>query len=215
MSIDTGDFAVNCVNQGLFLGVNPHFLIAVAFSLSGIKDDTNGNRIGPFRVTQADWDAKLADPAFENSLTSADITNPIMQCSFATVQTLHAQDSLVQTLKRYPSADELYAQWPKSPALPGNSLQSALDNTRALILPAVQAALAGMDEGPVVGDVDLSSIAAGPRLDNAKRSSVPSRALAMQPPIRLPLWQTPSLSRTSTPRLCSIPPASTAWDCFN
>jgi Phage tail lysozyme len=168
MSIDTGDFAVNCVNQGLFLGVNPHFLIAVAFSLSGIKDDTNGNRIGPFRVTQADWDAKLADPAFENSLTSADITNPIMQCSFATVQTLHAQDSLVQTLKRYPSADELYAQWPKSPALPGNSLQSALDNTRALILPAVQAALAGMDEGPVVGDVDLSSIAAGPRLDNAK-----------------------------------------------
>jgi Lysozyme like domain len=32
----------------------------------------------------------------------------------------------------------------------------------------VQAALAGMDEGPIVGDIDLSSIAAGPRLDNAK-----------------------------------------------
>ena len=46
-----------------------------------------------------------------------------------------------------------------------NSLQRALDNTRALILPAAQA---GMDEGPIVGDVDLNSIAAAPRLDNAK-----------------------------------------------
>lgn len=46
-----------------------------------------------------------------------------------------------------------------------NSLQRALDNTRALILPAAQA---GMDEGPIVSDVDLNSIAAGPRLDNAK-----------------------------------------------
>jgi hypothetical protein len=168
MSVDTGDFAITCVNQGLFLGVNPHFLVAVAFSLSGIKDDANGNRIGPFRFTQADWDAKLNDPAFDGSLTSADITDSGMQCIFAAVQTLHAQDSLVQALNRYPSANELYGQWPKNPALPGNGLQSALDNTRALILPAVQAALAGMDEGPIVGDIDLSSIAAGPRLDNAK-----------------------------------------------
>jgi hypothetical protein len=99
----------------------PTAFIAVAFSLSGIEDDMDGNRIGPFRVTQADWDAKPADPTFENSLTSADITNPIMQCSFATAQTLHAQDSLVQTLNRYPNTDELYAQWPKNPALPGTA----------------------------------------------------------------------------------------------
>jgi hypothetical protein len=167
MSVDNGDFAITCVNQGLFLGVNPHFLVAVAFSLSGIKDDTDGNRIGPFRLTQAGWDAQLGDPAFDNSLVSGDINDPGMQCIFAAVQTLHAQDSLVQTLNRYPSANELYAKWPQNPALPAGGLQSALDNTRALILPAVQAALAGMDEGPIVGSVDFSSIPVGPRLTNA------------------------------------------------
>jgi hypothetical protein len=56
-----------------------------------------------------------------HSLTSADITNPTMQCSFATAQTLHAQDSLVHTLNRYPNTDELYAQWPKNPGLPGTA----------------------------------------------------------------------------------------------
>ena len=166
MPIHNGDFARNCVNQGLFFGVNPHFLLAVAFSLSGIKDDTDGNKVGPFRITQADWDAQLADPAFDSSLVSGDINDPGMQCIFAAVQTLHAQDGLVAALNRYPSANELYAKWPKDPALP-NGLQGALDKTRALVQPAVEAALAGMDEGPV-GDIDLSSIAAGPRLDNAK-----------------------------------------------
>jgi hypothetical protein len=168
MTIHNGDFASSCVNQGLFFGVNPHFLLAVAFSLSGIKDDSDGNKIGPFRLAQADWDAKLADPAFDNSLTSTDINEPGLQCIFAAEQTLQAQDTLVQTLNRYPSANELYAQWPKNPPLPGNSLQSALDNTRALIAPAVDAALAGMDEGPIVGNANLGSIAAGPRLNNAK-----------------------------------------------
>src|SRR5260221_11205348 len=126
MPIHNGDFARNCVNQGLFFGVNPHFLLAVAFSLSGIKDDSDGNKIGPFRLTQADWDAKLADPAFDNSLTSTAINETGLQCIFASAQTLQAQNTLVQTLNRYLNANELYAQWPKNPPLQGISLQSAL-----------------------------------------------------------------------------------------
>jgi Lysozyme like domain len=167
MSIHNGDFARDCVNQGLGFEVNPHFLLAVAFSLSGIKDDTDGTRVGPFRVTQADWDAQLGDAAFDNSLVSGDINDPGMQCLFAAVQTRRAQDKLVTALNRFPSANELYAEWPKNPALPAGGLQGALNSTRALVLPAVEAALAGMDEGPI-GAINLSSIAAGPRLDNAK-----------------------------------------------
>src|SRR4051794_14220496 len=120
MTIHNGDFARNCVNQGLFREVNPHFLLAVADFLSGIKDDTIGSKIGPFRFTQADWNAKLTDPAFDNSLTPADINSPGMQCVFAAVQTFQAQEPLVQTLNRYPSVNELYAKWPTDPPLPGN-----------------------------------------------------------------------------------------------
>src|SRR6266849_4780998 len=118
MPIHNGDFARNCVNQGFFFGVNPHFLLAVAFSQSGIKDDTNGNKIGPFRITQAVWDAQLADTAFDNSLVPSDINDPGLQCVFAAVQVLRAQDGLVTALNRSPSANELYEKWPKDPALP-------------------------------------------------------------------------------------------------
>lgn len=171
MPIHNGDFARQCVNQGLFYGVNPHYLLAIADFLSGIKDDTisdaNGSLVGPFRLKQSIWDSKLADPLFEDSLRPEDVNQPMMQCMFAAVQTLHAQDALVASLKRFPSANELYARWPAEPALPSGSLQVSLDKARALVQPAVEAALAGMDEGPVVGNIDLSSIAAGPKRDNA------------------------------------------------
>ena len=172
MAIHNGDFARHCVNQSLFYGVNPHFLLAVADSLSGIKDDTvqdtNGkSRIGPFRLLQSDWDSEMNDPLFEESLRPDDINEPMLQCIFAAVQTLHAQDELEKTLKRFPSADELYAKWPSDPAFPGTPLQASLNKTRALVQPAVEAALAGMDEGPVVGSIDLSLIPAGAKRDNA------------------------------------------------
>ena len=54
---DAATFAEECVRQGLFLGVNPHYLLAVAMLRSGIKDDVDGSRVGPYRVTQALWDA--------------------------------------------------------------------------------------------------------------------------------------------------------------
>jgi hypothetical protein len=167
VTIDRDDFAIDCVNQGLFFGVNPHFLVAVANSLSGIKDDTDGTKIGPFRLVQVDWDAKLTDPLFDSSLQSSDISDPGMQTIFAAVQTLHAQEALVKSLNRYPSANELYAKWPATPALPADGLQKPLDDTRALISSAVLSALEGIDEEPVTGNVNFSSIAPGARLDNA------------------------------------------------
>ena len=117
MTISNADFALQCVNQGLFYGVNPHYVLAVAHIRSGIKDDTQGNEIGPFRFTQADWDAKLGDPKFDDDPpVAADINVPAIQCLFATVQALNAQTKLVESLKRFPSPNELYAEWPKTPS---------------------------------------------------------------------------------------------------
>jgi hypothetical protein len=170
MPINIADFALHCVNQGFFYAVNPHFVMAVAHVRSGIKDDTEGNQIGPFRFTQAEWDAGLGDAKFDGDPPlSAEINNPAMQVLFATVQALNAQTKLVASLKRFPSADELYAAWPKTPSPPpGGSLQGALDNTRSFITTAVDAALEGMDDGDVVAEIDLSSIPAGAKRTHAQ-----------------------------------------------
>ena len=80
---------------------------------------------------------------------------------------LRAQDILVKALKRFPSANELYGGWPTDPPLPNGSLQAALDNTRSLVLPAVEAALASIDEGVVIGDINLTWITGDARRANA------------------------------------------------
>jgi hypothetical protein len=167
MAIIKADFARDCVNQGLFLGVNPHFLLAVADVLSGINDDTVSGKVGPFRITQADWDAQLSDPNLDG-VQKTDINSPGQQTLFAAVQALNAQDKLVKSLKRFPSANELYKEWPKTPALPGGTLQGSLDNTRSLVLPAVQEALAGMDDGDLVNGVNLASITPAARRKSAE-----------------------------------------------
>jgi hypothetical protein len=168
MTIHNGDFARSCVNAGLFFEVNPHFLLAVADVLSGIRDDSDGNRIGPFRFTQADWDASRNDPGLDGPLDSTEINVPRMQCIMAGFQARRAQDGLVAASKRYPSANELYQAWPSTPPLPNGGLQGSLNNTRALVLTAVDAALAGLDEGAVISDINLDSIAAGSKRTNAQ-----------------------------------------------
>jgi hypothetical protein len=70
---DTATFAEECVRQGLFLGVNPHYLLAAAMLRSGIKDDVDDSRVGPYRVTQALWDANGSASDLEVVLDSVDI----------------------------------------------------------------------------------------------------------------------------------------------
>src|ERR1044072_187664 len=111
MAIDRAEFARNCVDQSLLFGGNPHYLIAVAEALSGIKDDSEGNRIGPYRQNQQDWNANGSDPQFEITLLPQDINNPDMQCIFAALMTLRAQQQLLGELGRYPSVEELYPLW--------------------------------------------------------------------------------------------------------
>jgi hypothetical protein len=49
MTIDREDFAEECVRQGVYFRVEPHFLLGVAQLRSKIADDSNGDQIGPFR----------------------------------------------------------------------------------------------------------------------------------------------------------------------
>ena len=135
MSIKGADFAEECVRQALFLGVNPYYLTAVAQLRSGIADDTQGDRIGPFRLTQTEWDANCFDAEFGFvDFEATDIKGWDMQCAIYALMTLRAQNRLLEQLGRYPNAIELYReQWPDDPVELPAKLQEAVGGTSALV----------------------------------------------------------------------------------
>lgn len=148
MAIIREDFAQDCADQAFRFGVITHYLLAVAELLSGINDDSDGDRIGPFRIKQADWNAQGTDPKFELNLQPAHISRPGLQCAFAALQTLRAQEKFKQQNGgKLPNADQLYAIWPNQTPPAGKTLQAALEATRDLVEPAERLALAGLDAG--------------------------------------------------------------------
>ncbi|HEY4820439.1 MAG TPA: hypothetical protein VIH62_06320, partial [Xanthobacteraceae bacterium] len=93
MTIDKARFAEQCVRQGLTCGTNPHYLLGVAQLRSGITDDTVGDQIGPFRLTQAEWDLHCTDSAFDLDFLPVDITDPDSQVAVFAVMARRAFDA--------------------------------------------------------------------------------------------------------------------------
>jgi len=152
MAIDRADFAEECVRQGVFFRIEPHYLLAVAQLRSGISTDGDGDRQGPFRLAQAEWDANSTDEEFELHFTPAQITSPLRQCAVFGLMAHRAFDAFVSTNSRSPSARELYLQqWPEAatPTL-SSDLQKALNDTVALVRPAADAVLDDPNSAPPV-----------------------------------------------------------------
>jgi len=143
MTINKADFAEECVRQGLNCGANPHYLLGVAQLRSGIADGTVGAEIGPFRLTQVDWNAHCTDSAFGLTFLPTDITDPDMQIPVFAVMARRAFDAFEAANNRTPSAKELYLrQFPNAPAETLSAdLKAALDATAALVDPAAAAVL--------------------------------------------------------------------------
>lgn len=152
MAIDRAQFAMQCMREfGDFL-VNPHFLIAAAQFRSGIDDAAAGAQVGPYRLTQAQWDASSVDAEYEMNYVPANIANWRMQCTVFALMARRAQDLLVNRLGRNPSAVELYAAWANvDPNSLGASFKAAFDDTAALLGPAA-AVLDGVDPPAAVVD---------------------------------------------------------------
>jgi len=155
MEIKPSDFAEDCVRQGVNVGANPHYLLGVAKLRSGIADGTVGAEIGPFRLTQADWNAHCTDSAFGLTFLPTDITDPDMQIPVFAVMARRAFDAFEAANNRTPSAKELYLrQFPNAPAETLSAdLKAALDATAALIDPAAAAVLDD-EQTPKITDPD-------------------------------------------------------------
>jgi uncharacterized protein (TIGR02594 family) len=152
MDIDREDFAEECIRQGIYFGVEPHYLLAVAQLRSGLSGDDAGDRKGPFRLTQAEWDANRDNDEFDLDFTAAQISSPHRQCAVFGLMAHRAFDAFVSTNSRSPSAKELYLQqWPDAatPTLSAD-LQKALDDTSALVGLAAGAVLDDPQSAPPV-----------------------------------------------------------------
>jgi hypothetical protein len=142
-TIDRAEFAEGCVRQGLSCGANPHYLLGVAQLRSKIADDTVGDQVGPFRLTQTEWNLHCTDSAFNLDFLPADITDPDSQVAVFAVMARRAFDAFEAASHRTPNTKELYLQqFPGADsATLATDLKTALDATAALVDPAAAAVL--------------------------------------------------------------------------
>jgi len=160
MAIDRAKFAEECVRQGVFFGVNPHYVLGVAQLRSGISDDKKDDQIGPFRLKQAEWDANCNNDEFDVHFTPAQVSSSTRQCVVFALMAHRAFDAFISANGRNPSAKELYLQqWPAA-ATPtfAADFQKALDETTALIGPAAAAVVDDPQSvQPVIASSDQST----------------------------------------------------------
>ena len=109
-------FADECWVEALFSDANPHYVAAVAEMRSATSSGQQAGSpplSGPFRFTQAEWDAARAVPEFGvTSYSARDIADWRMQVVLFTLMTHRTEALLTADLNaianRRPSAAELY-----------------------------------------------------------------------------------------------------------
>jgi uncharacterized protein (TIGR02594 family) len=141
--VDRSSFAEDCVRQGVFFRIEPHYLLAVAQLRSGITEGDDANGKGPFRLTDEQWRANSNDDEFDVHFQAAQINSVPRQCVVFALMAHRAFDAFVSEKTRNPTALELYlAQWPADAGASLESwLQTALDDTANLLVPAANAVL--------------------------------------------------------------------------
>jgi uncharacterized protein (TIGR02594 family) len=143
MAVDRASFAEECVRQGVYFRIEPHYLLAVAQLRSGISSGDDGDRKGPFRLTQAEWNGNSNDDEFDIHFTPDQIGSPLRQCAVFGLMAHRAFDAFVSANVRNPSALELYLQqWPTAASANLSAdFQKALDATVGILGPAADAVL--------------------------------------------------------------------------
>jgi len=142
-AIDQTAFFLTCWRIGLSAQVLPHYLAGIAYLRSNISNAQVGTDYGPFRFTQAQWDAARSTPEFGyTDLTASDIGAWDLQCALFAAMAQRDQAALASAIGGSPSAAELYlAQLigPKAAASalnnPNNTIEAALNSVPDADLP--------------------------------------------------------------------------------
>jgi hypothetical protein len=139
-NIDAQRFFRQCWREGLSSEVIPHYLAAVAQLRSGIKGDTQNNLVGPYRFSEAEWNAGRKDEALKlTDFRLPDMKQWDFQITMFAALTARDLAALTTLLTRPPSAHELYLA-----SLIGPKAAAAAIKDPAI---TIQAALTGVADG--------------------------------------------------------------------
>jgi hypothetical protein len=112
--LDKTKFALQCWREAVLSDANPHYMVAVAELRSKIARGEDNGGIGPFRLSQAEWDAGRIDKAFGlEGVRPRDISDWRLQCAMFGLMAHKAEAELRTELQktkpdRDPTAAELY-----------------------------------------------------------------------------------------------------------
>jgi hypothetical protein len=182
MPFTPNNFAKLTIAPALYCGTNPHYILAVAKLRSGLSDTSKGAEIGPFRLTQVEFNQYCTDTEFDYNFVPEDIGSWYMQIPVFALMAHRAFDAFALANDRNPSASDLYVQqWPTAAsATLSADLTQALSDTAALVDPAAAAVIGdpppplklpdstGQPPGPSPGALNLSSFK-GQRLAMAQK----------------------------------------------
>jgi len=108
--IEKTDIAESCWDMELRFGISAHYLAAVAELRSNTTADEKDGLVGPFRLSQSEFDAGRVDKDLEGDFQSEDISNWRKQTTVFAAMTRRAEDELEKLLGhgQRASAAELY-----------------------------------------------------------------------------------------------------------
>lgn len=130
--IDLHKFARQCWWERLISDVNPYYLVAVAKLRSGVSGGQEAGNIGPFRLTQAEWDTGRSDAQFGlKDYRARDIADWRMQCVMFELMARRALELLSSALRRQPSWVELYLAQLIGPQAAAAAIKSPNDTVEA------------------------------------------------------------------------------------
>jgi hypothetical protein len=102
------EFARECWRSAIYAGANPHYMMAVAEMRSGVRNDVGDTGIGPFRLSQAEWNADWNGAALGYQYDARDISNWRSQCSMFALMVRRTMEQMSGGGSGRPSARELY-----------------------------------------------------------------------------------------------------------
>jgi hypothetical protein len=104
--IDKAEFALQCWREALDADANPHYMAAVAELRSQTATGEDSGRVGPFRLSQAEWDAARTGDATSGDVRASDIRDWRLQCALFAVMAHNAEEKLRTELQKAPAGPD-------------------------------------------------------------------------------------------------------------
>lgn len=142
--ISDAALAQECYVQSTRFEIVGSYIAAVAKYRSNVRNDRDGNEIGPFRLTEKEWDAYADDPEL-GEYVYADITNWRAQCAVFALMAERALDALESRLGTRPTPVQIYLAQIVGPTAAAEAINNPDKTIDAALANAPDSELPGLD----------------------------------------------------------------------